>query len=219
METVRALIVDDHPMFRRGLRTLLAALPEIAVIGEAGSGEEAVRLAGELHPDLVLMDLQMPGGSGLAATRTIVNADPHIRVLVVTLSADDDSVFAALRAGAQGYLLKEAEDEEMLRAVRAVAEGGVIFSPGIAARILSFFAAPQRSLPRDIFPELSEREREILGLIAKGHSTTDIAERLVLSRKTVSNYVSNIFSKLHVADRAQAIVRAREAGLGMDNGA
>ena len=218
MEAVRALIVDDHPLFRRGLRTLLAALPEIAVIGEAGSGEEAVRLAGELHPDLVLMDLQMPGGSGLAATRAIVNADPHTRVLVVTLSAEDDSVFAALRAGAHGYLLKEAEDEEMLRAVRAVAEGGVIFSPGIAARLLSFFAAPRRSLPQDSFPELSEREREILVLIAKGHNNAAIAEQLVLSRKTVSNYVSNIFNKLHVADRAQAIVRAREAGFGMGNG-
>lgn len=218
MEPVRTLIVDDHPLFRRGLRTLLAALPEIAVIGEAGSGEEAVRLAGELHPDLVLMDLQMPGGSGLAATRAIVHADPHTRVLVVTLSADDDSVFAALRAGAHGYLLKEAEDEEMLRAVRAVAEGSVIFSPGIAARLLSFFAAPRRSLPQDIFPELSEREREILVLIAQGHNNAAIAEQLVLSRKTVSNYVSNIFNKLHVADRAQAIVRAREAGFGMGNG-
>jgi DNA-binding NarL/FixJ family response regulator len=217
MDAVRALIVDDHPMFRRGLRTLLAALPEIDVVGEAGSGEEAVRLAGELHPDLVLMDLQMPGGSGLAATRAIVNADPHTRVLVVTLSGDDDSVFAALRAGAQGYLLKEADDEEMLRAVRAVAEGGAIFSPGIAARILSFFAVPQRSLPQDVFPQLSQREREILGRMAKGHSNAEIAEQLVLSRKTVSNYVSNIFSKLHVADRAQAIVRAREAGLGVDN--
>jgi DNA-binding NarL/FixJ family response regulator len=214
MDAVRALIVDDHPMFRRGLRTLLAALPEIVVVGEAGSGEEAMRLAGELHPDLVLMDLQMPGGSGLAATRAIVNADPHTRVLVVTLSGDDDSVFAALRAGAHGYLLKEAEDDEMLRAVRAVAEGGAIFSPGIAARILSFFALPQRSLPGDVFPELSEREREILSLVGKGRSNADIAEQLVLSRKTVSNYVSNIFSKLHVADRAQAIVRAREAGLG-----
>jgi DNA-binding NarL/FixJ family response regulator len=214
MESVRALIVDDHPLFRRGLRTLLAVLPEIAVIGEAGSGEEAVRLAGELHPDLVLMDLQMPGGSGLAATRALVNADPHTRVLVVTLSGDDDSVFAALRAGAHGYLLKEAEDEEMLRAVRAVAEGGAIFSPGIAARILSFFAVPQRLVPGDVFPELSEREREILSLVAKGRSNAQIAEQLVLSRKTVSNYVSNCFSKLHVADRAQAIVRAREAGLG-----
>jgi len=216
MDAVRALIVDDHPMFRRGLRTLLSALPEIVVLGEAGSGQEAIRLAAELHPDLVLMDLQMPGGSGLAATRAIVNADPHTRVLVVTLSGDDDSVFAALRAGAHGYLLKEAEDDEMLRAVRAVAEGGAIFSPGIAARILSFFALPNRSLPHDIFPDLSDREREILGLMAKGHNNAEIAEQLVLSRKTVSNYVSNIFSKLHVADRAQAIVRAREAGFRQD---
>lgn len=216
MEPIRALIVDDHPMFRRGLRTLLAALPAVQVVGEAGGGDEAVRLAAELQPDLVLMDLQMPGGSGLAATRAIVNANPHTRVLVVTLSADDDSVFAALRAGAHGYLLKEAEDEEMLRAVRAVAEGGAIFSPGIAERILAFFASPHRALPRDVFPELSEREREILGLIAQGRSNAEIADRLVLSRKTVSNHVSNIFSKLHVADRAQAIVRAREAGLGLD---
>lgn len=144
-----------------------------------------------------------------------MNAEPHTRVLVVTLSADD-SVFAALRAGAHGYLLKEAEDEEMLRAVRSVAEGGAIFSPGIAERILTFFAVPHRAVPQDAFPELTDRERGILGLMAQGQNNTEIAEALVIRRKTVSNHVSNIFSKLHVADRAQAIVRAREAGLGLD---
>lgn len=214
MEVLRVLIADDHPLFRKGLHALLASMPEIEVVGEAATGEEAVTLAAALQPDVILMDLQMPGGSGIVATRQIVQTSPHIRVLMVTLFEDDDSVFTALRAGARGYILKDVEEEEMVRAIRAVGHGEAIFSPAIATRVIAFFAAPRPTVPKEIFPTLTDREREILLLIAQGHTNAEIAKQLVLSAKTVSNYVSNVYSKLQVADRAEAIIRAREAGLG-----
>jgi len=159
------------------------------------------------------LDLQMPGGSGLAATRQIVQTSPHIRILVVTLFEDDASIFSALRAGARGYVLKDTKEEEMIRAIRAVGNGEAIFSPAIASRLMDFFAAPRPAVPKELFPTLTEREREILQLIARGSSNNEISQELTLSVKTVNNYVSNIFSKLQVADRAQAIIRARDAGL------
>ncbi|MFC4061336.1 response regulator [Planomonospora corallina] len=209
---ITALVVDDHPVFRQGLRGLLGAM-DIEVVGEAADGQEAVALAAELQPDVVVMDLQMPNGNGIEATRTITRTSPRIGVLVLTMFHDDDSVFAAMRAGARGYLLKEAGAEEIGRAVRAVAAGEAIYGPRIARRVLAFFAGlPGPALPA--FPELTEREREVLELVAQGRSNTEIAGILFLSGKTVRNHVSNIFMKLQVADRAQAIVRAREAGLG-----
>ena len=214
MERLRILIADDHPLFRKGMRALLESLPEMEVVGEAATGEEAMALAGTLAPDVIVMDLQMPGGSGLAATRAILNASPHIRILIVTLFEDSESVFTALRAGARGYILKDADAGEMARAIQAVGRGEAIFSPAIANRLMDFFATPHPAVPKEMFPTLTEREREILGLIAQGHTNADIARQLSLSVKTVHNYVSNIFSKLQVADRAQAIIRAREAGLG-----
>ena len=213
METLRLLIADDHALVRKGLRAVLAAVPGFEVIGEAVTGREAVERATELQPDVVLMDLQMPGGGGLAATREILQLSPHIRVLVVTLFEDDDSVFAALQAGARGYVLKDADEEELVRAIRAVGRGEAIFSPAIATRVLAYFAAPRPAAPPQAFPTLTEREREVLHLIAQGAPNAVIAQRLALSVKTVGNYVSNIFGKLQVADRTEAIIRAREAGL------
>ncbi len=216
MERLRLLIADDHPLFRKGMRALLESLPEMEVVGEAATGDEAMTLAGTLAPDVIVMDLQMPGRSGLAATRAILNASPHIRILIVTLFEDSESIFTALRAGARGYILKDADASEMTLAIQAVGRGEAIFSPAIANRLMDFFAMPHPAVPKEMFPALTEREREILGLIAQSHTNADIARQLSLSVKTVHNYVSNIFSKLQVADRAQAIIRAREAGLGGD---
>ncbi|MDQ7030708.1 MAG: response regulator transcription factor [Ardenticatenia bacterium] len=211
MNPIRILIADDHPVFRFGLCALLQAEPDTRVVGEATTGEEAVALAERLQPDVVLMDLNMPGMNGIEATRHIVAANPAIGVLVLTMF-DDDTVFAAMRAGARGYILKGAEGEETLRAIRAVAHGEAIFSPAVAARVMAYFSRGKPSPP--VFPELTDREREVLALMAQGLTNQAIAERLVLSPKTVRNHVSNIFSKLQVADRAEAIIRAREAGLG-----
>jgi DNA-binding NarL/FixJ family response regulator len=215
METdpLRLLIAEDHPLFRKGLRALLATVPDFALVGEAETGREAVALALALQPDVVLMDLQMPDGSGIEATREILAAAPATGILVVTLFEDDDSVFAALRAGARGYVLKDADEEELIGAIRAVAAGQAIFGPAVAGRVLAFFAAPRRE-PPPLFPTLTEREREVLGLLAQGKNNAAIAQTLFLSTKTVANHASNIFAKLQVADRAEAIVRAREAGLG-----
>lgn len=214
IERLRVLIADDHPLFRKGMRAMLEALPDIEVVGEAATGEEALALANSQAPDIIVMDLQMPGGSGIAATRAILNASPHIRILMVTLFDDGESVFTALRAGARGYILKDTAADEMARAVQAVGRGEAIFSPTIANRLIDFFATPHPTVPKEVFPTLTDREREILGLIAQGQANPDIARQLSLSVKTIHNYVSNIFSKLQVADRAQAIIRAREAGLG-----
>jgi DNA-binding NarL/FixJ family response regulator len=212
MEPLTILIADDHPVFRKGLRALLASMPAVQLVGEAKSGEEAIRLAEQLQPDVILMDLQMPAGGGLAAIRQIVQTSPHIRILVVTMFQDDDSVFAALRAGARGYILKDMDDEEITRAILAVGNGEAIFSPAIAERMMQYFSA-RPSIPAGIFPELTESERNVLTLMAQGINNDEIARQLSFSSKTVRNYVSNIFSKLQVADRAQAIVKAREAGL------
>jgi DNA-binding NarL/FixJ family response regulator len=215
-DTLRVLIADDHLLFRDGLRALIASTPEVELVGEAATGEEAVALANSLQPDVVLMDLQMPDLNGIEATRRIVQQSPHMRVLVITMFEDDSSVLAAMRAGARGYLLKGATHAEMARAIRAVGEGEAIFSPAIAARLMEFFASFRPATMPQVFPQLSDREREILDLIAQGHKNPDIAARLVLSPKTVRNHVTNILSKLQVADRAEAIIRAREAGLGLD---
>jgi DNA-binding NarL/FixJ family response regulator len=214
MEPLRVLIADDHPLFRHGLFALLNASPDFEVAGEATTGEEVIALAAQLQPDVILMDIQMPGVNGIEATRRILHTSPHIRVLVITMFEDDSSVFTAMRAGARGYILKDAQKTDMLEAIRAVGRGEAIFSPAIATRLIDFFAAPRPVASANIFPELTEREREILNLIAQGQSNTAIAAQLVLSPNTVRNYVSSIFSKLQVADRAQAIIRAREAGLG-----
>ena len=215
MQTLRILIVEDHPLFRKGMISLLSSVPDFEVVGEAATGEEAVATASDLRPDVILMDLQMPGTNGIVATRKVLQQDPNVKVLVVTLLEDDDSVFMALRAGARGYALKDADEDEMVRAIRAVGRGEAIFSPAIAGRVLAYFSAPTVAPPQ-AFPTLTDREREILKLIARGHPNLSIANQLSLSTKTVGNYVSNIFTKLRVADRAQAIVRAREAGLGQD---
>ncbi len=214
METLRILVAEDHPLFRKGVISLLGSVDGFEVVGEATTGEEAVSRVSELQPDVVLMDLQMPGMGGIEATRKIVHESPSIRVLVVTLFEDDDSVFMALRSGAWGYVLKDADEEELVRAIRAVGRGEAIFSPAVATRVLAYFAAPRPAAPPRVFPTLTDREREILNLIARGHPNPSIARELSLSTKTVGNYVSNIFTKLQVADRAQAIIRAREAGLG-----
>lgn len=212
-EPVQVLVADDHAAFRDGIRALLATVDGLALVGEAASGEEAIERAATLQPDVVVMDLNMPATDGIAATRRIVDASPHIAVLVLTMFDDDDSVFAALRAGARGYLLKGADRGELVRAIRAVASGEAIFGPAIARRLVAFFGT-RAAIATGAFPELTDREREILELIARGHSNQQITDRLVVSPKTVRNHVSNIFSKLQVRDRAEAIVRAREAGLG-----
>ncbi|MBA2453403.1 MAG: response regulator transcription factor [Chloroflexia bacterium] len=212
-ESIRVLIADDHPFFRDGLRMLLHEAADMELVGQAEDGDEAVAMAATLQPDVVLMDIQMPGLNGIDATRRILNASPHISVIVVTMYEDDHFLFTAMRAGARGYLLKGADREDMLRAIRAAAAGDAIFGPAIAKRLIGFFANPA-PLPRPAFPELTEREREILGMLARGHSNPEIADRLFLSPKTVRNHVSNIMSKLEFTGRAEAIVRAREAGLG-----
>jgi DNA-binding NarL/FixJ family response regulator len=211
-EPIRILIADDHDGFRSGLAALLGTQPGLEVAGEAATGESAVAAALSLQPDVVLMDLNMPGLDGIAATRRIVDTSPHIAVLVLTMADNDAAVFDALRAGARGYLLKGADRAELTRAVRAVASGEAIFGPDVARRLMTYFAtAPVRA---PAFPDLSERELEVLELIARGMSNQQIVDRLVISPKTVRNHISNIFSKLQVRDRAEAVVRAREAGLG-----
>ncbi len=212
-DKLRVLVADDHPLFRDGIRTLVMTSADMELVGEAETGDQAVKMAEETQPDVVLMDIQMPGINGIEAARQIVHASPHIAVLMVTMFDDDHSVFSAMRAGARGYVLKGARHDELLRAILAVGNGEAIFSPVLAARMMTFFAG-MRTSPLHIFPELSEREREILDLIAQGYKNPEISERLVLSPKTVRNHVSNILSKLQVADRAEAILKARAAGLG-----
>jgi DNA-binding NarL/FixJ family response regulator len=214
MEAIRALIADDHTLFRDGLRALLASIPDVEVVGEASSGSEALKLAVEHQPDVILMDIQMPDLNGIEATRQILRVTPHVGIIVLTMFQDDDSVFAVMRAGARGYVLKGADQAVLLRAVRAVANGESLFSPEIAARLMQFFANLEPASRPELFPELTAREREILSLISEGQTNAEIAEKLVISMKTVRNHVSNIFSKLQVADRTQAAIRAREAGLG-----
>lgn len=210
--TVRLVLVDDHPVVRRGLRALLDTIDEVEVVGEAADGEAAVREAQLLHPDVILMDIRLPVLDGVEATRRISAAVPEVAVLVLTMYDDDATVLTAMRAGARGYLLKGAEQDEIVAAIRAVAAGQVIYGPGVAARMLSLFAAPPASTVP--FPELTEREREILTLLASGLRNAAIAKQLFLSPKTVSNNLTAIFAKLRVADRSAAIIRARDEGLG-----
>ena len=216
MSPIRVLIADDHPLFRDGMHGLLNSVADTEVVGEAANGEEAVELARELKPDVILMDLNMPGKNGIAATREVLDYDPNIGVLVVTMLEDDDSVFAAMRAGALGYLLKGANQDEVLRAIQAVANREVIFGPGIARRVMGLFSTERSQTPQ-AFPELTDREREILVMIAQGRNNAEISAELFLSLKTIQNHVSNIFRKLQVADRTQAAIRAREAGLGRED--
>lgn len=211
MTPIRILIADDHPMFRFGLRALLSTEADIEVLGEATNGQEAVDLAATLNPDLILMDINLPLLNGLEATRQISKQNPAIQILIVTMF-EDDTIFAALQAGARGYLLKGAEGEETLRAIRAAANGESIFSPTVAQRLSHYFAHPSSQTARLPFPELTRREVDILRLIAKGLTNAAIAERLSLSPKTVRNQVSAIFNKLQVTDRSEAIIKARDAG-------
>lgn len=214
MEKNSLLIADDEPAFRSGLRALLKSADELALVGEAATGGEVIRLAAELQPDIILMDINMPGVNGIEATRRVLNTSPHIGILILTMFEDDDSVFTAMRAGARGYLLKGALKAEILRAIQTVGGGGVVFGAAIAQRMMRYFAGIRPVEPSDLFPELTDREREILGFIGQGRNNAEIAQRLTLSGKTIRNHITNIFSKLQVADRAQAIIRARDAGLG-----
>jgi DNA-binding NarL/FixJ family response regulator len=214
MDRIRLLVADDHDRFREGVRAMLRHAGEVELVGEATTGASAIAAADALQPDVVLMDLRMPGVNGIEATRRILETSPHMRILVLTMYEDDDSVFAALRAGARGYLLKGADKEEILRAMRAVSSGEAIFGPAIAQRLIRYFGLPHPAMAAIAFPELTEREREILARIAQGWSNQEIATSLVVSLKTVRNHVSNIFSKLQVADRSQAILQARNAGMG-----
>jgi DNA-binding NarL/FixJ family response regulator len=211
-EPIRVLLADDHPMFREGLVVALGALPGVDVVAEASSGEEAIELAARVQPDVVVMDVNMPGLNGIDATRRIVAESPHIGVLVLTMFDEDESVFQAMRAGARGYLLKGADREDVLRAVYAVARGDAIFGPALARRLIGYFTSSRAGAAP--FADLTEREREVLELVARGRSNADIGKQLQISAKTVRNHVSNVFAKLQVSDRAQAIIRAREAGLG-----
>ncbi len=216
MDKITILIADDHAPFRMGLRALLESAQDIAVIGEAESGTQVVAQAARLQPDVVLMDIQMPELNGVEATRQILHTSPHIAILVLTMFEDDDFVFAALKAGARGYLLKGTTKADLLRAVHSISNGEAIFGAIIARRLMNYFAqVPKPAVtPTFAFPELTERERQILDLIAGHRSNQEIANQLQISLKTVRNHVSNIFSKLQVVDRAQAILRAREAGMG-----
>jgi len=216
-EQLRILLADDHPLFRDGLKALLASVADAEVVGEAATGTEVIARALELQPDVVVMDLHMPELNGIEATRRVVESSPHVGVLVLTMVEDDDAVFAAMRAGARGYLLKGSNQAEIVHAIRAVGSGEAVFGPPIARRLIEYFSSSP-SGPPQAFPQLTQREREVLDLIAQGESNAAIAQRLVLSQKTVRNHVSNIFTKLRVADRAQAIVKAREAGMGSELG-
>jgi DNA-binding NarL/FixJ family response regulator len=212
VKPIRVVIADDHPVFRFGMRALLDAEPDIEVLDEATTGEQAVEMAVSLKPDLVLMDINMPGIHGIEATRQVLEHDPSIGVLIVTM-IEDDTVLAALRAGARGYLLKGAEGEETLNAIRTVASGGSVFSPKVADRVLGFMVGTTAASHRP-FPDLTEREFEILEMMARGLTNTAIANRLVISEKTVRNYVSNIFKKIQVTSRGEAIALAHQAGIG-----
>jgi DNA-binding NarL/FixJ family response regulator len=216
--SVRVLVVDDHPLYREGLVTAISSMQGMEVVGEAADGQEAVDATAALAPDVVVMDLHMPVLNGVDATRLICERQPATAVLVLTMLEGDESVFAAVRAGAKGYLLKGADRSEIARALDAVAHGEVVFSSAIAARVLGYFAAGRPTHAATPFPELTDREREILDLVARGLTNAEIARRLVVSDKTVRNHVSNVFAKLHVSGRAEAVARARDAGLGTGRG-
>lgn len=214
MEKIRILIADDQVITRSGLRVLLSATDELQIVGEASNGEETIAMANAEQPDVILMDLRMPGVNGIEATRRIHRTSPHIGILILTVFEDDASVFPAIRAGARGYLLKNSEQEELVRAIRTVAAGGAVFSPGIAQKVLGYLSVPQKQPTANLFDELTEREREILHWIARGKTNAEIATNLNLSVKTVSNYISNVLLKVHATDRAKLMLIALDAGLG-----
>jgi DNA-binding NarL/FixJ family response regulator len=215
-DTLRVLLADDHPLFRDGLMSMLNSESDIEVIGQASNGEEAIRMAEQLQPDIILMDVSMPEKNGIEATREISRTSPHVGILILTMFEDDATVFSAMRAGARGYLLKGASKEEIVRALLAVGGGEAIFSAAIARRMMFYFDTIMMQKPAaPLFPELTEREREILEWIARGQQNAEIARKLGVALKTVRNHVSNILNKLQVVDRAQAILVAREAGLGV----
>jgi DNA-binding NarL/FixJ family response regulator len=211
---LRVVSVDDHPTFRAGLRAVLAVAPDLELVGEAATGREALELAAQLQPDVVVMDVQLPDVDGITATRRLIRDSPSVRVVVVTMFEDDATVFRAMQAGARGYLPKGATSAELLRAVRAVGNGEAVFGAGVAERVLDWFAAAPAPVAPDAFPQLSAREREVLELLAAGRRNQEIAATLFLSPKTVRNLVSSVLTKLQVSDRAQAALRARDAGFG-----
>jgi DNA-binding NarL/FixJ family response regulator len=212
--TVRVVVADDHPLFREGLRALIADSPGTDLVGLAADGDEAVAVTLAERPDVVVMDLRMPGLNGIDATRRIVQTLPEVAVLVLTMVEEDASIFAAMRAGARGYVLKGAEPETILRSISVVAAGEAIFGAAVASRLNRFFSGGASGTGSTAFPDLTGREREILDLMATGATNATIAARLNLTEKTVRNNVSNVFAKLRVADRAAAVARARDAGLG-----
>lgn len=212
---IRIVVADDHPVVRGGLVAMLRTIPGLDVVGEASDGDAAVHAVLEYRPDVILMDVRMPSRGGIEATRQIRELVPDCRVLMVTMYDDDATVFTAMQAGAQGYLLKDAEQDDIVRAVHGVVAGEAIFGPGVAARVLAYFSDPARAVAAESpFPELTDRERDVLDLLAQGRRNADIAAQLYLSPKTVSNHLTVIFTKLQVAGRGEAIVRAREGGLG-----
>lgn len=217
MKKLKILIADDHPLFRHGVKTLFMTTPEIEVVGEATSGEEVIQLAQKLEPDVILMDLRMPGCNGIEATREIMKDNPNTQILILTMFQDDHSVFAAMKAGAKGYVLKDAEKDDLLNAIKTVGNGGAIFSPGIASRMIDYFSMARPAAPKEAFPDLTEREREVLYLMADGLNNSGIAAKLKISGKTVSNYVTNILNKLQVADREEAIELVKESRLGRED--
>jgi DNA-binding NarL/FixJ family response regulator len=213
-EPTRVVLVDDHPVYRDGLRMLLESIDEVDVVAVAGDGQTALTVVEQADPDVVVMDVQMPGLDGIAATRELTARHPHLAVVVLTMSEDDETVFSAMRAGARGYLVKGSSQHEIVRAIRSVDTGELVFGAAVAQRVAAYFAGHTPTPDAPAFPQLTEREREVLDLLAAGRSNPQIAQALFLSPKTVRNNVSNIFAKLQVADRSEAIVRARDAGLG-----
>jgi DNA-binding NarL/FixJ family response regulator len=213
---IRVLLADDHHIFREGLRALLVSASDLEVVGEAGDGNEVVAKAAEVRPDVILMDLQLPGLNGVEATRRILASQPKVSVLVLTMFEDTDTVLAAMRAGARGYLLKDTHEEALLRSVRAVANGEALFGPAVAERLIQYLAAATPPAEPHAFPELTGRELEVLSLLAQGLTNQAVADRMGISLKTARNHVSNILGRLQVADRTEAVARARAAGLGSE---
>ena len=216
MSDIRVVVVDDHQIVREGLASLLGALDGIEVVGTATDGRDAIHVVAETEPDVVVMDIQMPELDGIEATRHIAGRQPDVRVVMLTMNEDDDTVFSAIRAGASGYLLKGSGAEEVQTAIRAAAAGGMVFGATLAGRVASYFTGAPREEQPEPFPDLTERERDVLRLLAAGRSNDAIAAELYVSNKTVRNAVSGIYAKLHAAGRAEAIIKAREAGYGRD---